>query len=286
MKNPKVLKFLKSYFLITLGLIINVFGWIAFLIPAEILGGGISGLGTIIYYITGFPVGFSVLIINSVLVLLAIKILGAKFGLSSIFGIVTIAVLFLLMPEIIKEPIISDRFMSALIGGAIAGVGIGIAFVNGGNSGGTDIIALIVNKYKNISPGKVILYCDVIIIATSYFIDRNLETVVYGYVVMGVFAYTLELILDGAKQSYQLTVMSKNSNEIADKITSEVGRGVTLMRGTGWYSKKDVDVLIILIRKHEKPKIYKVLAETDNNAFISEAKVSAVFGFGFDRLKL
>ncbi len=287
MKKESIMSFVKSYFFITLGLAINVFGWVAFLIPAEIVGGGVSGLATIIFYITEFPIGFSVLIANSILVLLAIKILGAKFGLSSIFGIITVSVFFLFMPEIITTQIVKDnRLLSALIGGGLAGVGIGMAFINGGNSGGTDIIALIINKYKNISPGKIILYIDILIIASSYFISYDTETVVYGYVVMGVFAYTLDLMLDGAKQSYQLTVISKKSDEIAEQITQNVGRGVTLLKGTGWYSKSDVDVLIVIIRKHDKPKVFKILAQTDKDAFISEAKVSAVFGIGFDKIKL
>lgn len=285
-KNLKIPSFMRSYFFITLGLLINAFGWVAFLIPAEIVGGGVSGLATIIYYTTGFPVGFSVLIINSGLVLLGIRILGAKFGLASVFGIVTISAFFLLLPFIITEPIVNDRFMAALIGGGICGVGIGLAFVHGGNSGGTDIIALIINKYRNISPGRVILYFDVLIIASAYFISFNLETVVYGYVVMGVFAYTLDLLLDGAKQSYQLTVMSAKAEEIADRITQNVGRGVTMIQGTGWYTQKSVKVLIIIIRKKDVSQVLHILKQTDENAFTTQAKVSAVFGTGFESIKL
>ena len=187
MTKTKIWGFIKSYFLITLGLFINALGWVAFLIPAKIVGGGVTGLASILYYITDFPVGFSILIINGILILLAIKILGAKFAVTSIYGIATISAFFLILPQFITGPIITDKFMSALIGGAIAGVGIAMAFINGGNSGGTDIIALIINKYRNIPPGRIILYLDLGIIASSFFISRSLETVVYGYVVMAVF---------------------------------------------------------------------------------------------------
>jgi uncharacterized membrane-anchored protein YitT (DUF2179 family) len=285
MTKAKIVGFIKSYILITFGLFINALGWVAFLIPAEIVGGGVTGLSTIIYYITDFPIGFGVLIINSILVLLAIKILGAKFAVTSIYGIITISAFFLILPQFITEPIITDKFMSALIGGAIAGVGIAIAFINGGNSGGTDIIALIINKYKNIPPGRIILYCDLGIIASSFFISQNLETVVYGYVVMAVFAYTLDLVIEGAKQSYQLTIMSQHSNDIADRITNELGRGVTLIKGTGWYTKNEIDVLLVIIRKHDKTKVMKIIVESDKNAFISQAKVSAVFGLNFDKIR-
>lgn len=286
MKKQRIFKFAKSYFFITLGLFINVFGWVAFLIPAQIVGGGITGLSSIIFYISGFPIGISILIFNSILVALAIKILGAKFGFTSIYGILVVSLFFLILPKFIHGPIVTERFMSALIGGAIAGVGIAIAFINGGNSGGTDIIALIISKYRNITPGRIILSIDILIIASSYFISQKIETVVYGYVVMGVFAYTLDLLLDGAKQSYQLIVMSKKSHEIADQITQNVGRGVTLLKGTGWYSKADVDVLIIIVRKYDKTKTYHAIVEIDKNAFISESKVSAVFGLGFESIKL
>ncbi len=285
MTKAKIFSFIKNYIFITFGLFINALGWVAFLIPAKIVGGGVTGLSSIIYYITDFPVGVSILIINSILILLAIKILGAKFAVTSIYGIVTISVFFMILPQFITQPIITDRFMSALIGGAIAGVGIAIAFINGGNSGGTDIIALIINKYRNVPPGRIILYCDLGIIASSFFISQSLETVVYGYVVMAVFAYTLDLVIEGAKQSYQLTIMSQQSGLIADRITSELGRGVTLIKGTGWYTKHEVDVLLVVIRKHDKTKVMKIIVETDKNAFISQAKVSAVFGLNFDKIR-
>lgn len=286
MKKQSIFKIIQSYFFITLGLLINAFAWAGFLIPAKILGGGITGLSTIFYYMTGFQVGFSVLIVNSVLIILAIKILGPKYGISSIYGIVVLSTFLIVLQKVITHPIITDRFMSAIIGGGLGSFGIAIAFMNGGNSGGTDIIALIVTKYKNISPGKVIMYIDIFIIATSYFIAHSWETVVYSYVVMGVFALVLDYVLDGAKQSYQITIMSRKSHEIAERITQEVGRGVTLIKGTGWYTKQDVDVLIVIIHKTDKPIIYRILHDYDIHAFISEAKVSAVFGQNFGKVKV
>jgi len=285
METNKVFGFIKSYFLITLGLFINVLAWVAFLIPAQIVGGGVTGLSSIIFYATGFPIGISYLVINSILVLLAIKILGAKFGVTSIYGIAIISLFLLILPPFVKPPLPDEKFMSALIGGAMAGVGIAIAFLNGGNSGGTDIIALIINKYRNITPGRIILYLDLAIIASSYLISFEIKTVVFGYVVMSVFAYTLDLLLEGAKQSYQLTVISQQSQIIADRISNEVGRGVTVIKGVGWYSKNEVEVLIVIIRKHDKIKVRKIIAESDKNAFTTEAKVSAAFGLNFDKIK-
>jgi uncharacterized membrane-anchored protein YitT (DUF2179 family) len=285
-QNTNIFREVKRYFFIIIGLLINAFAWVGFLIPSEIVGGGVSGLAAVIYYLTDFPVGVSILLINTVLVAAAIKILGFRVAITSVFGILTISAFFLILPLYMTEPIVKDRFMSALLGGGIGGVGIAIAFINGGSSGGTDLIALMVNKYKNISPGRVILYLDIFIIASVYFVSYNIETVVYGYVTMGVFAYTLDLLLDGNKQSYQLTVMSYKSHEIANLITEEVGRGVTMIKGTGWYSQKDMNVLIIIIRKRDIPKVFSILKGVDTNAFITQAKVSAVFGTGFEQIKL
>lgn len=286
MKKNTIFRTINTYFFIVLGLAINAFAWAAFLIPAKILGGGVTGFATIIYYITEIPVGYTYFLINSILVVLAIKFLGLKTALKSVFGIVTMTILLILMQKFIKDPITTDRFMSAIIGGGLAGFGIALAFLNGGNSGGTDIIAFIVTKYKNISPGKVILYIDLFIIATSYFVARQWETVVYSYVVMGVFAYVLDLVLDGSKQSYQITIMSKRGEEIAERITKEVGRGVTLLTGTGWFTKQDVNMLVVIIHKNDKQLIYKILRDFGKDVFISEAKVSAVFGQNFGQVKV
>lgn len=285
-QNTNLFAEVRSYFFIIIGLLINAFAWVGFLIPSEVVGGGISGLATVIYYLSDIPVGVSILLLNSILVAATIKILGLRVAIASVFGILAISAFFLVLPLYITEPIVKDRFMAALLGGGIGGVGIAIAFINGGSSGGTDLIALMVNKYRNISPGRIILYLDLIIIASAYFISYDIETVVYGYVTMGVFAYTLDMLLDGSKQSYQLTVMSSKSREIADAVTREVGRGVTMIKGTGWYTKKEVNVLIIIIRKRDVPVIFSILKTVDTNAFITQAKVSAVFGTGFDQIKL
>lgn len=284
-KTSAILYQIKSYIFIIIGLFINAFGWVAFLVPAKIVGGGVTGIAAIIYYISGFPIGISVLIINFVLVLCGIKVLGLRFAISSIFGILIISLLFLLLPQFIREPIVSDRFMSALIGGALAGIGIGIALTNGGNSGGTDIIALIITKYRNISLGRVILYIDVLIIASSYLIARELETIVFGYVVMVVLAYTIDLVIEGKKQSFQITIVTNYSDIISERIGNEIGRGITFYKGTGWYSKKDKNIIMCVCQRHDKQKILKVVGQVDRDAFITVAKVSAVFGANFDRLK-
>jgi len=284
--ESKIVNFAKSYLYITVGLLIFVFGWTAFIIPSEIMGGGLAGLGTLVYFVTGLPVGYTTLVINVILVLIALKLLGAKFGINTIYGILISSLFFVVLQRIITEPFVNDQFMAALIGGGLSGVGVGIAFTYGGNSGGTDIIALIINKYRNISPGRIFVYFDVVIIAASWFIFYSIEKIVYGYVVMAVGAYTIDLWLNGSRQSYQIMIYSTLNQIISERISKEVKRGVTCLNGYGWYSKKDIEVVMVIARKHDKQKILQIVKETDGKAFISVAKVMGVFGRNFEEIKL
>ena len=281
-----VMNFIKPYLYITTGLFIFVFGWTAFLIPSEIIGGGISGLGSLIYFSTGFSVGYTTLLVNIVLVIIAMRILGARFGINTIYGIIISSLFFIVLQELIKQPLVNDEFMAALIGGGLSGVGIGIAFSHGGNAGGTDIIALIINKYRNISPGRVFLYIDLVVIASSWFLFHSIEKIVYGYVVMAVSSYSVDLILNGSRQSFQIMIYSRFSKIIAERISIEVERGVTCLKGYGWYSKKDIDIVMVIARKQDKQKILAISKETDDEAFISVAKVMGVFGQNFEDIKL
>ncbi len=280
------IKDLKSYFFITLGLILFVFGWTAFLIPSKIIGGGVSGISTLLYYTFDIPVGIWYLLINIGLVVFGMKTLGKKFALNSVFGILTNTALFMIMQPLFPQPLVSDQFMAALIGAGLAGAGLGIAFANGGNSGGTDIIALVVSHYRNISPGRIILYIDVLIIASSYLLFHSVEKIVYGYVVMAVTSYTLDLVLEGQKQSFQIMVFSRKNQDIAKRISQEVGRGVTLWKGYGWYSKNEFEVLLVIGRKYDRSQIMKIIKETDDRAFVSVSRVQAVFGENFERIKV
>lgn len=286
-------KTIMSYVLITLGIFMYAFAWSAFLIPSQIIGGGVSGVSSIIFFVTGekIPVGITSLVINIILFLIALKVLGAKFGLNTIYGILVSSGFFILLQQVIEIQNLLDitkfdPFMCAIIGGGLAGAGIGLAFSMGGNSGGTDIIALILNKYYNISPGKVIMYLDIVIIGCSFFVSGSIENVVYGYVQMGVMTYALDLVIDGSKQSYQIMVFSQYTKDIADRIGNEVGRGVTLLDGWGWFSKSNQKVLLVIARKVDKQTIMEIIQNSDPKAFISVAKVHGVYGKNFEKLKL
>ncbi len=284
--NSKVAGVIKDYTIITFGLLLFAMGWLLFLIPAEINGGGISGVATVLFFATGLPVGLSYFAINVVLVLVAIKILGANFGVKTIYSIAVVSLVFALFPNILEKPIVDDDFLSAVLGGMAGGIGLGLVFSRGGSTGGTDIFAMIVNKYRNVSPGRIIMLCDVIIIASSYFVFQSAEKMVYGYVTMWVLSYTLDSFLSGANRSAQMFIVSKEYEEIAEFINTEVVRGVTLLDGSGWYSKKDTKVVMSIVRKKETAAIFRKIKEIDPDAFISMGSVMGVYGEGFDKIKL
>ncbi|HOY52396.1 MAG TPA: YitT family protein, partial [Prolixibacteraceae bacterium] len=199
----KKLEYINDYFIITLGLLLYAVSWTLFILPAQITGGGVSGIGAVIYFATGFPIGVTYFLINVVLVLIAIRILGPNFGIKTIYSMAVITLALTFTQQLVKEPLIDDTFLSSVLGGGIAGIGLGIVFTRGGSTGGTDIIAAIVNKYRNISPGRIILYCDVIIIASSWLVLRSIDKLVYGYVAMAVTSYALDAVLSGANRSAQ-----------------------------------------------------------------------------------
>ena len=285
MKKTDFKSSLKNYIFILFGLFLYAFSWSAFLLPQRITGGGTSGVAALIYFATGLPTGVSIILINALFIIAAIKTVGLKFGLNSIFGVVGISFFFLILDGVFPKPLVDDQFMCALIAAGLSAVATAITFVNGGNTGGVDILALIITKYKNISPGRVILYHDLIVIASSYLIFHSVEKIVYGYVVMGVFSYSLDLILAGQRQSYQFMIFSWQSHAIATRINSELGRGVTILHGYGYYSKDEMEVVVVIARKTDYSGIMSIISECDKHAFVSVAKVSGVFGQNFDEVK-
>jgi len=292
----KALLNIKNYFLITLGLLLYVTGWVVFLIPNKIVGGGVSGIGTIIYYATGFPVGYTYFIINAILLIMAIKVLGKEFALKTIVATIIVTVFFQVLPEIIalipngadfgiKFYDDNGPLMCAIMGGIFSGAGIAITFAQGGSTGGTDIVALLINKYRNITPGRIILYIDLVIIASSYFVSHDFLKVIYGYILIAVLSSTLDFLLSGSKQSVQMFIFSKKYEELADRITNELHRGVSVMSATGWFTKEESKVLMVIVKKYQSNEFYRLIKEVDRDAFISVASVTGVFGKGFEQIK-
>lgn len=298
MKSKNLKHEIASYVLITVGILIYTFAWSAFMLPAKIVGGGVSGISSVLNIAAGIPLPIGVLnfIINGILLAIGFKVLGPKFGANTIFGIVMSSLCFILWQQVLHvENLFSDPatgviqfepFMCAIIGGALCGGGIGLTFIKGGNSGGTDIIALILTKFYNISPGKVIMYLDFFIIGSSFFVSHLLPNVIYGYIVMVTMTYVLDMVLDGNKQSYQIMVFSQKNEEIGDTVSREVGRGATLLDAQGCYTKQGQKVLLMMVHRTDKAHVMQIIHRIDQNAFVSVSKAQGVYGKNFEKLKI
>lgn len=298
-----VFSIVKEYALITMGLTSYVLGWAVFLIPNNLVGGGVSGVSAIIYYATGFQMGYSYLIINAVLLLVAFRILGNAFGGKTIYAIIFASVMLNVLPPLMPKEFIREfalengKLLCTIMGGILSGVGIGMSISQGGSTGGTDIIALVICKFRNTSPGRLILAMDVVIILSSMLFPsyteggdivpfpEKLATAVYGLILITVSGYSVDLYLSGSKQSVQVFIFSKKYPEIADVIIHDLKRGVTVIPAKGWYTKDDSHVLMVMTRKTDLNLLLKYVKTVDPEAFLSVANVMGVFGRGFDTIK-
>ena len=297
---------LKEYSLITLGVLLYVTGWIIFLIPNNMVGGGVTGLASIIQYATGgaVKIGYTYFVVNAGLLIAALFTLGRSFGFKSVYAILLTSVTLNLGQEIFPQEIIrllaldNGKLMCTISGGIMVGVGIGMSMSQGGSTGGTDIIALIINKYRNVSPGRLILIMDAVIILSSLFVPSfmadgtlmpwpdKITTVVYGFILITIVSTVLDLYLSGSRQSVQIFVLSPKHAQIADAITNDLHRGVTVLNGKGWYTKQDTEVIMVITRKADLNVFLKYINAIDPNAFISVSSVTGVYGKGFETFKM
>ncbi|MCT4590765.1 MAG: YitT family protein [Carboxylicivirga sp.] len=285
MTKTDLLKEVKSYAIITLGLMVSAVGWTGFIIPSDIVGGGVMGLSSLLYFVFDLPVGPTNLVINGILILMSMKILGKGFGFKTIYSLVTLSTFITVFPYFITDPIVTDRFMAAIIGGGMVGASIGILFVQGGSTGGTEIVAMIINKNRNVSPGRIMMFLDVIIISSSIFVFKSLETMVFGFVVVGLMSYIADMLLTGSRQSVQVLIISQKPKEIADKLSSQINRGLSFLKGRGYYYEGDREFIITIVKKSESHMVFQIIKEVDPDAFVSVANVMAVYGHGFDQYK-
>lgn len=283
-ESPAVL--LKNYAMICIGLAIFAFGWCAFLIPNQMLSGGVQGIAALIYFAnSSVPVALSTFVLNITLIAIAWKVLGPKFCINTALCTIMLSFFFGIGQMFIKEPLVDDLFMSAILGAVLAAIGVGIAINYGGNTGGTDIIAMMIGKYRNISYGRVTLFANFFIIGSSYFIVGSVERLVYSFVVMFVYIYVSDIVIDGYRQTFQFMVFSKKNQEIADEISKELKRGASFLRGYGSYTKEDSDILLIIAHRNDKAQITRIIKKIDKNAFVTVSKTSNVFGKNFDTIK-
>lgn len=287
MKNNKILTAFIDYFIMTVGSVIFCMAWTSFLIPNGLASGGLTGLCTIIQYGTGLPVGISYPALNVLLLILGFLVLGKGFGFKTIFVIALTSILFDVLPMFPQLKVMMDeKLLVALVGAAMESVGIGIIMLRGGSTGGTDIIALIINKFWPLSPGRVYLMTDVFIIMSLLLVpEKGIVDVIYAYVVMFGFSFGVDFVLMGNKSTVQILVFSSKYKEIADYVITYQARGVTALQSVGWYSQKESKVLLIVARKTEMNGILNEIKNIDKRAFISVSSAMSVFGEGFEEVK-
>ena len=285
--RQKFLREAGDYLMIALGMIMYGIGWTVFLLPSDIPSGAVPGIASVVYWGTGIPVQYTYLLINFILLLIALKILGLKFCLKTIFAVCILTGILSVIQGLVKEELIHGQpFMSCVLGASFCGAGIGIAFSANGSTGGTDIIAAIVNKYRDITLGRVILICDVIIISSSYLVLHSWEKVVYGYVVLFISSFVLDQVVNNARQSVQFFIISSKYEEIGKRINKDLHRGVTFIDGVGCYTNNNVKMMFVLAKKRESNTIFRLIKDIDPKAFVSQSAVIGVFGEGFDRIKV
>lgn len=282
-----ILREVKNYIFIIIGLAIFAFGWAAFLLPYGVAGGGVAGAAAIIYFVNNsIPVGVSTFIMNAILIAVAWKILGPKFCINSLICTFILSGFLSIFQPMVKSPLVDDMFMSVIIGSTMAAFGVGMSINWGGNTGGIDIIALMIGKYRNISYGRVSLAVNLIIVGSTYFIFNDIERLVYSFVVLFVSIIVSDIVIDGYRQTYQFMVFSKKNDEIAKKINTTLHRGASFLRGYGSFNHQESDVLLIVSHKTDKSAITRIIKDIDPDAFITITKTASVFGKNFDNIKI
>lgn len=279
----------KDLFFIAFGILLYSFGYTAFVLPEKVVMGGVAGISALLFYWLKFPAGISIWVLNIAMLLIAFRALSRQFVVRTIIG-VSIMSLFisLLQPVFQNFPLITtgeDKFMHVLIGGALAGAGLGLVFSHNGSTGGTDIIIALLNKYFRMSFGRAMQFIDITIISSSYLLFHSAETIVYGIAFTLIASYVCDYVVNGSRQTVQFIIISKEYERIADTINKKVHRGVTLIKGQGWYSKHEVDILIVLARKYESQEVFSYIKSIDPNAMVSQSFCQGVFGEGFDKMK-
>ncbi len=287
---------LRDYFFITLGVCIYSVGVTIFMLPYGLTTGGVVGIASIIYYVSGLEVQNTYIVINILLLIAAIKILGFKFCAKTIYGVLCMTFTLAFFQRLFEQPapdggmmfpkLIGDEvFMACVLGGITDGIGLYFCFENNGSTGGTDIIAAVVNKYRQMSLGTVIMACDVVIISSCYFVFHDWFRVIYGFVLLFICSFTLDYCLNRRHQSVQFLIFSRNPDKIANAII-QCGYGVTVLDGEGWYTHTERKVLLSIIRSRQQVNVLRLIKSIDPYAFVSMSNANGVWGEGFDKMNV
>ena len=275
----------RDYAVIVVGLILYAIGLTGFLIPYKVVTGGLGGVSLLIKYATGIPLWVSFIVFNAVLLAIAWFVLGRKYVISSLFSTIGLSIALNITETYITEAFIGDETMSILVGAVLCGIGLGLVLSANSSTGGTDIIAAMITKYRYISMGRTLTYVDVGIIMSSYLLFQSLEKIIIGFVIIIILYYAVDMVINGSRQSVQFFIFSPKYDEIATHINTELGRGCSVVDGVGWYSKQPQRIIILMTRRRESTSVFRLVRGIDKDAFITQTNVSGVYGKGFEQLK-
>ena len=289
----RIWEFVVDFLAINLGMAVYSLGWAAFLLPYHITTGGMAGMFAIVYYVTGFPMSYAILIANGILLVFALWQLGWKFTIKTAYAVLALSAYLQLgqdmmtaddgtMMQLLGE---GQDSMACVLGAVLNGLGIGIVFLRGGSTGGWDVIAAIINKYRNVSLGRVLLYLDFLVIASCWPIFHDWRMVVFGYVTLAIYTYVLDMLVNSARQDVQFIIFTNQPDELSQRISTETCHSVTSMNGEGYYSRQSIKVLITIVHKRESVTILRMIKETDPDAFVSQSRAEGVYGNGFKAIK-
>ena len=284
----KLWRQLRDYGLITIAMLLGVIGLNLFLLPNEITTGGIIGVASIVYWGTGIPVQETFFVINAVLLLVALKVLGWHFCAKTVYGVVVFTVASAVLQHVMPPNLhllADQKFMACMVGAVFLGISIGLGLSAGGSTGGSDVVAAMVHKYRDVSLGHIILFCDLTIITSSYVVLQDWEKVLYGYVLLFVVSFVVDHLVNSLRQSVQFFIISDKYQEIGEAINEIAERGCSMLNGSGFFTKKDIKVIFCIAKKSESNFIFELINEIDPNAFVAQSAVVGVYGQGFDHVK-
>ena len=277
----------KDYLMIIIGTFMYSVGITQFIMPHKFVTGGLAGVGVLLNYAFSMPVSVTILLINVVLIIIAWRILGSQFLAKTIFGVIFLSSFIGLFEALSLDVIMqSEPLIAGMIGAIMCGAGIGLVFSVNGSTGGTDVIIMVVNKYRNLTPGKTMLVIDVLIVSASFIIFQSIETIIYGFIIIAIMTTTIDYIINGVRQSVQFFIFSREYEQIATEINKQLHRGCTVLDGVGWYTKEPLKVLVVIARRTESISIFRIVKGVDPQAFISQTSVIGVYGEGFDKIRV
>ncbi len=288
-KGKSIYKTIRDYAIITVAMLMGVIGLNMFLVPNEITMGGTMGIAEIVYWGTGIQTQYTYFAINGALLIAALKILGWKFCVKTIYGVVVFTLastVFQWLGGADIHLLADQKFMACIVGGVFMGTSVGLGLSAGGSTGGSDVVAAMVHKYRDVSLGHVILFCDLAIITSSYVVLRDWEKVLYGYVLLFIVSFCVDYVVNSLRRSVQFFIISDKWHEIGEAINKIADRGCTTLNGNGFYSGKDKKVIFCIAKKSESSFIFDLIDEIDPNAFVAQSAVIGVYGMGFDRVKV